>query len=259
MHKVKQNSDSASGGITSIQPSAMRPTNVQERPSSRPAGMPEITADRLTDLARSSKTGALLGTKTELKDRLGVALGTFNEGLRLAQARGVVTVKSGPGGGIFAAAETLMARFGNAVLRLDSEDTKVSDAIRVRGALEWLVVEDALQNSSPADIAAMRQELTVMKKSVNDDDGMAFLQSNWRLHQCIVSTTPNEILRSLYTSLLEVVESHTTSVSSPTTQPLNDFHVQRYQIHVDMVDAIESGDREAAADSIEKHNAEFRS
>ncbi|WUX26907.1 GntR family transcriptional regulator [Streptomyces sp. NBC_01438] len=36
-----------------------------------------------------------------MRNQCGVSVGTFNEALRLLQSRGLVTVKPGPGGGLF--------------------------------------------------------------------------------------------------------------------------------------------------------------
>ena len=47
-------------------------------------------------------SGQRLGTKEELRVLCGVSVGTFNEALRLVQARGVLTVRTGRVGGLFA-------------------------------------------------------------------------------------------------------------------------------------------------------------
>src|SRR6195952_1874853 len=47
--------------------------------------------------------GERIGKKTELRERFEVALGTVNEAVRLLEMRGLVTVRPGPGGGVFVA------------------------------------------------------------------------------------------------------------------------------------------------------------
>ena len=56
----------------------------------------EISADAL-------QPGQRLGTKRELRERFGVAAGTFNEAMRIMVIRGVVDARPGPGGGVFVA------------------------------------------------------------------------------------------------------------------------------------------------------------
>ncbi|WP_228553806.1 hypothetical protein [Catenulispora pinisilvae] len=56
---------------------------------------------------------------------------------------------------LFAATPSPMVRLGNSVLALDSQQTDVADAVRVRDALDPLLVQDALWHGSPADFAEM--------------------------------------------------------------------------------------------------------
>ena len=87
---------------------------------------------------------------------------TLIEALRIAQSRGVISVRPGPGGGVFAAAQSPMVRLGNSVLALDADETSVAEAVRIRDALDPLLIEDALWYASPADIAEMREILADM-------------------------------------------------------------------------------------------------
>ncbi|WP_019632213.1 FadR/GntR family transcriptional regulator [Actinomadura atramentaria] len=214
----------------------------------------EQAADRVAELAAAVRPGERLGTKEELRTRLGVSVGTFNETLRLLQARGLVTVRPGPGGGLFAAEQSPMVRLGNSVLALDAGGTDVAEAIRVRDVLDPLLIEDALWHASPADIADLRARLAVMAESVEAGDPVAFVHANWRLHARIASITPSRLLASLYHSLLEVIETHTLSVLPSAVQPLPDYIAERYRLHADLVDALDARDRDAAMRLITAHN-----
>lgn len=63
-------------------------------------------AQALAERSRAAQPGERLGQKADLRDLVGASIGSFNEGLKLAEARGVVTVRRGPQGGIFAAEPT---------------------------------------------------------------------------------------------------------------------------------------------------------
>jgi DNA-binding FadR family transcriptional regulator len=202
-----------------------------------------------------AEPGARLGTKDALRAQVGVSEGTFNETLRILQARGLVEVKRGPGGGLFAAEQSAMAQLGHAVLSLDTDSSSIAEAVRMRDALDPLLIDDAVQYSSAHDVGRMRDQLDRMKAAVDEDSGIDFLHANWQLHACIVATSPHPILRAVYTSLLNLVEEHTIAVASSSRQPsLREFHVDRHAVHVALVDAIADRDRERALALIAEHN-----
>ena len=237
--------DHGDGAVIVADGPALRRADWARRPA--PAGpsstRPERAAEQLATVAAAAQPGQRLGTKEELRAFCGVSVGTFNEALRLAQTRGVVTVRPGRVGGVFAIRQSPLVRLGNSVLALDEAATSVADAVRLRDALDPLLIEDALRHSSTADMTAMRHELGRMRTAVADQDGIAFIHANWALHARIARVTPNAMLQSLYLSLLEIIESHTLSVQPVDEQPLPEYIASRYDLHAALVEAI--GDRDA--------------
>jgi DNA-binding FadR family transcriptional regulator len=235
---VMMNSDDREDAVTTAREGAPR--------RSAAPGRAEGAADRIAALVARTEPGARLGTKDELRLLCQVSVGTFNEALRLLQSRGLVTVRPGPGGGLFAAEQSPMVRLGNTVLALDSGQTDVADAIRIRDALDPLLIEDALWHGSPADIAELRRDLAAMAEAVAAEDPRAFVHANWHLHARIAAISPNPLLRSLYSSLLDVIESHTLTVLPVGEQPLLEYLGERHALHAELVDALEQRDRERA-------------
>jgi DNA-binding FadR family transcriptional regulator len=224
--------------------------------SSRAAGSgrAEGAAERVATLVQTMPPGSRLGTKEELRTLCKVSVGTFNEALRLLQARGLVTVKPGPGGGLFSAEQTPMVRLGNSVLALDAQEADVANAVRIRDALDPLLIEDALWHASPADIAGLRGHITAMEKAVGASDPIAFVHANWRLHAAIAAISPNALLSSLYTSLLDLIEGHTLSVLPASEQPLEEYIAHRHALHRDLIDALDRRDGDEALRLIHEHN-----
>ena len=214
---------------------------------------PEQAALVIGRLAEGLPPGARLGTKRELQERCGVSKGTFNEALQILQARSVVTLRSGPGGGLFAAKPTPIARLGNSILALDAAQADVSGAVRIRDALDPLLIEDALDHSSAADIARMRMSLDEMHAAIEADDPLAFVRANWDLHAAIARVTPDPVLRTIYLSLLEVIESHTLAVEEAVEESLPGYIAGADKLHVDLVDALDRRDRERALHLIAEH------
>jgi len=224
----------------------------QVRPAAR-TSRAESAADQLMAFARAAAAGDRLGSKEELRTRCGVAVGTFNEAVRIVQSRGLVSVRPGPGGGVFAAAQSALVRLGNSVLALDASDTSVAEAIRIRDALDPLLVEDALWHASPADICGMREVVADMAAAVERQDPAGFVHANWQLHARIAAVSPHPVLRSLYVTLLDQIESHTLDVLPVGEQPLPAYMAQRQTLHAQLVDALDSRNRARALHLIATH------
>lgn len=232
-------------------PAAARPS--PERPVARQSRA-EAVADQLMAMAESALAGDRLGAKEELRLLCGVSVGTFNEAVRIAQSRGVVLVRPGPGGGVFVAAQSPMVRLGNSVLALDASQTSVAEAVRIRDALDPLLIEDALWHASPADIADLRELLADMAAAAAHEEPTAFVHANWCLHARIAAISPHPVLRSLYVNLLEQIESHTLAVLPDGQRPLPDYLRDRHALHEGLVDALAERDRDRALDLIAHHN-----
>lgn len=215
---------------------------------------PERAARQLADLAAAAPPGTRLGTKPELRQRCGVSVGTFNEALRLSQARGVVELRRGPGGGIFSVEQPPLVRLGNSMLTLDGGADSVADAIRIRDQLDVLVVEDAARHSSAADVAAYRVQLDAMSRAEQAGDALAFMAANWRLHDLFVQVNPSPMVRAIYTALLEIIRSHTVGVSGADGSADADLMRRRREVHADLVDAIAERDPERLRAAIAAHS-----
>ncbi|MGW0937549.1 FadR/GntR family transcriptional regulator [Streptomyces sp. NPDC002666] len=231
---------------------------LEATPRQTPSGRAERAAEKVAELVESVPPGSRLGTKEHLRTLCGVSVGTFNEALRLLQARGLVTVKPGPGGGLFSAEQSPMVRLGNSVLALDARANDVADAVRIRDALDPLLIEDALWHASPADIAGLGRHITAMKHAVDAEDPVAFVHANWRLHAAIATISPNALLSSLYTHLLDLIESHTLTVLPTSEQPLGEYIAHRHELHRDLVDALDRRDRDEALRLIHEHNTSLK-
>jgi DNA-binding FadR family transcriptional regulator len=236
----------------SVDPPALRRAEWQHRPS-RGQTRPERAAEQLAAMAMASEPGDRLGTKDDLRAACGVSVGTFNEALRMVQARGLVTVRSGPGGGLFASRQSAIVRLGNSMLALDDEAASVAEAFRLRHALDPLLVEDALEHASARDITAMRAELDQMKVAAETKDSTAFVRANWGLHARLAEISPSAMLRSFYLNLLEITESHLLAAQPVEDELLPEYIQSRYELHMALVDAIAAHDPRAL-ELIQAHN-----
>src|SRR5262245_58603347 len=214
----------------------------------------EMAAQEIAAIVKEVGAGGRLGTKEQLRVRCGVSVGTLNEALRLLQARGLVTVRPGPGGGLFASEPAPMVRLGNLMLALDSDQASVSDAVRIRNALDALLIDDAMWQATAADTAALRGGLADMARAAKRGDGIAFLHANCSLHARIATISPNTMLSSIYVGLLDVIEAHTLAVLPAAEQSVPEFLLERYRLHARLVDAIAIQDTAAALRQLAQHN-----
>lgn len=236
-----------------VDPPALRRPD-WDRPPKRGLTRPEQAAEQLAKLAMSVQPGERLGTKDELRAACGVSVGTFNEALRMVQARELVSVRSGPGGGLFASQQSPLVRFGNAMLALDNEAASVADAFRLRHALDLLLVQDALEYASAHHIRTLRAELDKMKAAATAGDSTAFIRANWQLHKKLAEISPSAMLRSFYLNLLDITDSHLLAAEAVQDEPLVDYMHSRHELHTALVDAVAAHDPRAL-DLIREHNA----
>ncbi|RAX46521.1 GntR family transcriptional regulator [Arthrobacter sp. AQ5-06] len=213
-----------------------------------------MAANLIAELAATAGSDDRLGSKDEVRQRCSVSVGTFNEALKIAQGRGVVTLRRGPGGGIFAARQTPLVRMGNQMLAIDDSEHIVADALRMRNVLDPLVIEDALMYSSAADILVMRNEVKAMKQAMADGDVPAFLHGNWRFQARVASISPSSMLRTVFLGLLEILERHAVTLRPPGDQPLPGLLEERFELYKRMADAMEARDRDAAMQIMHIHN-----
>lgn len=214
----------------------------------------ELTVRAVEQLAAQAEPGERLGTKTQIQKACGVSKGTFNEALRILQSYGVVTVRPGPNGGLFATQPSPVARLGSALLSAPSASRDVGDAVRIRAALEPLMVQDVLMYGSAADFAIMRSAIERMRSAADEEAQDLFVAADWDLHAAIAQVSPNVMLRVIGLSLLQVLRSHDVRVEWPEEEPLTEVMTKRLGLHEELVTAMERGHRERAVALMAEHS-----
>ncbi|MGW6174198.1 FadR/GntR family transcriptional regulator [Arthrobacter sp. NPDC055138] len=203
-------------------------------------------AEALSALSEQSRPGERLGQKDELRARFGASIGSFNEGLKLAQDRGVVEARRGPAGGIFAVARTVLGRLGDELMTLDATDPTVADAWRMRNALDPLLVSDALDHATMADIDRLRHYERLMTKAISAWNLPDFIRATMDYQRHMVSLSPNVMFRPVFGALLDVLERGAAPVSASGGTVTEEGLRARLAFFERMTGALESRDRAAA-------------
>lgn len=164
----------------------------------------EHAAGLIARLAAKLPEGERLGSKEELRRHCGVSVGAINEAIKLAQTRGVITSRPGPGGGLFARRPSPVSRMNGWFRAAVDDDAAFDEAVRIRDAIAGLIVEDALQAMTRNDDGAFRAALDRVRARHAERDPDEFLSACWDLHANLADKCSGDLLRSLYLSIMDV-------------------------------------------------------
>ncbi|GAA1741977.1 FadR/GntR family transcriptional regulator [Aeromicrobium alkaliterrae] len=218
--------------------------------SRAPLSRSEHLADTLEEQIRLDglADGQRVGSLDDLRASSGYSRPTVSEAVRLLRDRGVLTVRPGRGGGLFVADRGPVVRLRHTLLSVADAPTTVADAIELREHLELLVDLGAARCRTDADIVDLRALVTAMGEA---PDWPAFMASNWALHERIAIICPNEMARAVYLSTLGQLSSTTPDLDGETDARA--YRESRHRAHVDLVEAITSGDLERVAVAVAAH------
>lgn len=197
----------------------------------------------LAGMALEVPPSTRLGTKDELREQLGVSVATVSEALRLLEARGMVRLRTGPGGGVFATEPSGKLLLSNLVLGFRGGAMAVRDVLDTREALEPVLGRAAALRRSANDLRQLRKIIREMQVHLEEPE--TYLRLNWRLHRRIAESTRNEVLAQIYCSLVRFLEEELTQamVDASRKQRL----VANLELHSELVEAIAARDEDRAA------------
>ncbi|WP_037841407.1 FadR/GntR family transcriptional regulator [Streptomyces sp. NRRL F-5126] len=202
---------------------------------------------------RGLRPGALIGTKTSIRESVGVAKATMNEAVRLLESQGVVVARPGPGGGLFVARHDPVVKLGQSLLTVGGAPVTVADAVVVRELLEPRIIVDAARCRTQDDIAVITSRSAALAEVVDDPD--AFVHAVWELHRALARTSPNRILRETYLSMLQFIDAETVGVSSAEEEAGHRRYKRgRLRLHQHIAEAVVAGDVSRAADLAREHS-----
>jgi GntR family transcriptional repressor for pyruvate dehydrogenase complex len=193
--------------------------------------------------------GDPVGTLESLRAESGFAYATVSEAVRLLRDRGVLEIRPGRGGGLFVADRGPVVRLRHTLLSVEEEPRTVADAIELRDHLELLIDAGAARHRNEKDVTDLRRLLRRMGAARDWD---TFMHANWALHERIAAISPNAMARAVYTSTLGHLHSASSRLDDDPSAVA--YRNDRYQVHVDLVDGIASGDESAVRAAVARHN-----
>ena len=117
----------------------------------------ELVVEQIRDAVLDGKlaTGERLPNERELCSMFGISRSTLREGLRALEALGVIEVRAGAGGGIFASEPQSDHAIGALELLMQFSDATTRDLAEFRVSFEAETAFSAAQRATPEDLAAL--------------------------------------------------------------------------------------------------------
>ncbi len=207
-----------------------------------PESVRRLLEERIT--TEGLQPGDRLGLKSELQQEFGVAGPTLDQALKLLVSDGMVTVRRGPGGGVFVARSHPVLRLGSKQLWARDPQTLVEN-IELREALTSLLGVSAARTAD-RDQNLVR-ELAELATAL-DTAPIAFDTQRliWRGHELLVELSDSAALAFIYQNLLDAARSLIVKVEFPSNGPEADRERRRISAHRSLFQAVVDGDVEAA-------------
>jgi GntR family transcriptional regulator, transcriptional repressor for pyruvate dehydrogenase complex len=207
----------------------------------------EEVVERLRELidVQGLRPGDRLMSERELAERLGVSRTSVRQALTALEVTGLVDIRHG--GGVF------LARAPDDVLpslatELASSYEQLPAVIEVREAIETQTARLAARRRTGDDLRAMREALEAMAAAVESAGDTATADAHF--HTAIVGAARNPLLARLWADLSDPIDqTRRASLARPGRPP------RSLAAHRSILEAIEEGDEDAAAQRMREHLA----
>jgi GntR family transcriptional regulator, transcriptional repressor for pyruvate dehydrogenase complex len=153
---------------------------------------------------RELKPGAPLTPERDMLAEFGVARGTLREALRFLEMQGVITIKTGPGGGPVVAMPDSRQLASMIGLLLQFRGATYRTVLDARLVLEPVLAGKASENATAEQLEALADSLTAMSEHL--DDNSFFLDENENFHELIAAASGNELFSLLIASLAWITD-----------------------------------------------------
>jgi GntR family transcriptional repressor for pyruvate dehydrogenase complex len=203
----------------------------------------EDVGERLAQFVSESRltAGDQFPPERDLARQLHVSRTSVRQSFVVLQALGFVDVRHGEG--------VFLRRtrgFGDSLTKLLERRRRLPDVLEAREALEVKLAELAARHRSADDLGVMNAALAQMGAEISA--GGVGTEGDAAFHHAIALAARNEILLHLIEAMAEVIqESRIESLSEP-GRPLRSLEAHRR-----IFAAIDSGNREGAAEAMRQH------
>ena len=167
----------------------------------------------------------------QLAQRLGVSRTPVREAIRKLELEGLVL---------------MIPRRGAEVAEITRQD--LEDVLEVRAALEELAVKDACEHITDEQLQDLKKAANEFKRSLEGTDLVACAEADIHFHEIIYAATNNKRLVQMLNNLREQMYRYRIEYLKK-----KECHPQLVAEHEEVIDAIESGEREKAMRITSQH------
>jgi DNA-binding FadR family transcriptional regulator len=220
--------------------------------SNKPKKTAILVAQRIVDeiVDQDLQPGAPLLPERVMLPRYEVARGTLRESLRILETYGLITIKTGPGGGPVVADAGSRPLASVIALVLQMSHTSFRSIVDARLQLEPLLAREAAERREDSDLEELRDSNEQMRASI--EDGNEFLNQNHVFHSAVAKAAKNPVLYNMVASLNWIQDGTAVGINyaPETREAIINAHRRIYT-------AIEAGDAEMAEAAMRIHIGEF--
>ncbi|HEX7040970.1 MAG TPA: FadR/GntR family transcriptional regulator [Trueperaceae bacterium] len=195
--------------------------------------------------------GDPLPTEAEFAEMFGVSRTVIREGLSAAAALGLIVADPGRRSRVAPLSARVLDNFFANALRLNKG--AVVELLEVREALETYGVRLAARDHDDEGLEEVRRHLESMDTALKGEDQEAFVDADVGFHMALTALSGNEVLVHLIDALRSSTRQTIASGLAARGSRLSLPAIQA--VHVEIFEAVEARDPEAAAKAMMEHFA----
>jgi DNA-binding FadR family transcriptional regulator len=196
--------------------------------------------------------GTALATERMMAESMGVGRTTVREALRLLETRGVLIIRSGPGGGPVVRRPRPRELAEALTLILQFETATFEQVMEAREWLEPTIARKAVSGMGPTALDELRAANAAVREAFSDIE--AFATANRAFHAIIAKNCGNIVLQIFSETLLVIADGRPIGITYTSRQiaAIADAHRA-------IIDTFAAGDADAAETAMSEHLGEARS
>ena len=209
----------------------------------------DVLAEQLRSRIRSGElgTGQSLPTERDLVLQTGLSRASVREALRILEVEGLIETRAGRSGGSRVSRPAGRELSRHLDLFIWGRDVGLEDLNEVREALETVAAEGAARRRTDADLADLKTKTLAVETAV--DIVPDYLAANLDWHLAVVRASHNDLLIGFMEVLSNAIHQETALDAFDSPQ----VRAATLKIHRSILNAIASGDAEAARRRMARH------